>query len=231
MSKPTPATVEISTLLFNSSQNAYLRNTYIILHCIQSDKVYTIRFRISSVDVVRKHPGTLSPCCCCECFKGVCATLWITSIVYSLKGRLLNTFPRPALRSRWSFPGCVPGVRCPLDDRHNKTGVVSPALLAYNSGLPSFPVHTRDTDPPRACAMACNSCTVNLSRFSLLFRFCGVCPVARARSASDSPARLANSRICSVVVSVIILTPLAREYIPRFICCQIIFIKSLKSIK
>ena len=130
--------------------------------------------------------------------------------------------PAPVRCSRRSCPGVprdgVPREPCPVardlvprDLDTIKAGYIYPL---YNILLPSLSVHTNSSRPPRACAMACNSCTVNRSRFNLLFRFCGVCPVARARSESDNPARLHNSRICSLIVSLIQFNPLAVKFTP-----------------
>lgn len=154
---------------------------------------------------------------------------------------VVNAFPRPALPAL--FPYGLPGDRFPVvirspccrsvaaawygcADRFPKIpiknrGNVSPA---YSIGFPSLSVQVIDTHPPKAAAMACNSCTVNLSLFNLLFKFCGVCPVARARSESDSPARLHNSRICSLVFNSITVCPLAVEYTPAFYLLSIYFI-------
>ena len=137
---------------------------------------------------------------------------WLYS-VYLLQG-LQVSFPPPRCPgecSRRSCPG-VPRDGVPREPGHNKSGVYfSPP---YNILFPSLSVQVMDTHPPKAAAMACNSWTVNRSRFNLLFRFCGVCPVARARSESDNPARLHNSRICSLVVSLIQFNPLAVKFTP-----------------
>lgn len=96
-------------------------------------------------------------------------------------------------------------------DTIKKRGYFSPP---YNILFPFLSVQVMDTHPPKAAAMACNSWTVKRSRFNLLFRFCGVCPVARARSDKDNPARLHNSRICSLIVSRIQFNPLAVKFTP-----------------
>lgn len=140
-----------------------------------------------------------------------------------------GVFARPVVIR---FPGRLAPDRLqvyPVKILIKKPGLYVPRF--YSIGFPSLSVQVIDTHPPKAAAMACNSCTVNLSLFNLLFKFCGVCPVARARSESDSPARLHNSRICSLVFNSITVCPLAVEYTPAFYLLSIYFIKSLKSIK
>lgn len=95
----------------------------------------------------------------------------------------------------------------------------------YSIGFPSLSVQVMDTHPPKAAAMACNSFTVHPSRLNLFEKFWRLWPVAAARSESDTPARLANRRICSLVVNSIAVYPLARNGTPFQAMCQIILKK------
>lgn len=115
--------------------------------------------------------------------------------------RLARPFPVRLAPAAWcadrlqAYP-----VKIPIKNR----GYVSPV---YNIGFPSLSVQTNSSRPPRACAMACNSWTVKRSRRTLLDKFCGLFPVALARSASDNPARLHNILICSLVFNSIAVNP------------------------
>lgn len=138
--------------------------------------------------------------------------------------RLLSVHP---VADRLRLPGTA--LQIVSKDPNKKPGLYFPRF--YSIGFPSLSVQVIDTHPPKAAAMACNSFIVHPSRLNLFEKFWRLCPVAAARSESDTPARLANRRICSLVVNSIAVYPLARKGTPFPAMCQIILKKLIQCVK